>query len=140
MKNRNERGFSIIELLIVCVVIGVIVAIAIPALQKAYRVAENGNTYATLRTIASTEAGFYSQNNRYGRLSEINNILGGSIGTPSGTDINRGKYVLTMTPATPTDVELKDGYKITATRSIASEGVIYIYIVNQAGIDPPVSF
>ena len=133
MKNSGERGFSIIELLIVVVIIGVIASLAVPALQKGIRAAENGNTFATMRTISSTQVNFYSQNTRYGRLAEINNLLSSSIGTQSGNDINRGKFVLSMTPGAPTDAELRNGFTITATRNVPSEGVIYVYELTQSG-------
>ncbi|HEV7700419.1 MAG TPA: hypothetical protein VGO43_09345, partial [Pyrinomonadaceae bacterium] len=81
----------------------------------------------------STQVNFYSQNGRFGRLTEVNNLLSSSIGTASGNDLNRGKFVLSMVPATPSDVQLKDGYTITATRNVSGEGVVYQYEVTQAG-------
>ena len=133
MRNKGEGGFSVIELLLVCVVIGTIAAIAIPHLQKAIRAAENGNTFSMMRTISSTQVNYYSLNGRFGRLTEINNILSSSIGTQIGTDIIRGKFTISMAPAAPTDAELRNGFTITATRNVASEGVIYVYELTQAG-------
>ena len=133
MNDRRERGFSLIELLIVVAIVGLIASIAIPFLQKGIRAAENGNTFATMRTIASTQMNFFSQNNRFGRLIEINNILSNAIGTPSGNDVIRGKFTLSMTPGAPTDVELRNGYTITATRNVTGEGVMYVYELTQAG-------
>lgn len=133
MKNNQEKGFSLIELLIVVVVIGIVAVLAVPALQKALRVAENGNTFATMRTISSTQVGYYSQNNRFGRLAELNNMLSQSLGQGSGNTITRGKFLIDMTPAAPTDTELKNGFTITATRNVASEGVIYKYELTQSG-------
>ena len=129
----SENGFSLIELLIVVVVIGIVAALAIPAFQKATRAAENGNVYATLRTVNSTEASFFTQNGRFARVTEINNILGGSLGTNAVNSVNRGKFVITMTPPNPTDVELRDGYVITATRDVPSEGLTYVYELTQSG-------
>jgi len=133
MRNKSESGFSIIELLLVCLVIGIIAAIAVPHLQKAVRAAENGNTFSMMRTISSTQVNFYSLNNRFGRLNEINNILSGSIGTQGGNDIIRGKFLFSMAPAVPTDAELRNSYTITATRNVITEGVVYVYEVTQAG-------
>lgn len=133
MKRKGEGGFSIVELLVVCVVIGIVASIAVPHLQKALRATENGNAYATLRTIASTQVNYFSQRSRFGRLTEINNVLASSLGTPSGNEINRGKFVLSMTPAAPTDAELRNGYTVTATRNVNGEGVIYVYEVTQTG-------
>ena len=133
MRQRGESGFSLIELLIVVTVIGIIAVVAIPYLQKAIIATENSNTYATLRTVAGQQVDFYSRNNRFGRLSEINNLLSGSLGTNSGNDVNRGKFVFSMVPATPTDAQLRNGYTITATRNVAGETQVYVYQVTQGG-------
>ncbi len=133
LRMKGEKGFSLIELMIVVVVVAIIAALAVPALQKGIRAAENGNTFATMRTIASTEVSYYTQNTRFGRLTEINNVLSSSIGTPSGNELTRGKWVFSMTPAAPTDGELRNGYTITATRNVTGEGVTYVYELTQAG-------
>ena len=133
MAKNKENGFSLIELLIVVVIIGVVAALAVPMLQKGIHASENGNTFSTMRTLSSTQMSFYSQNGRFGRLSEINNILSGGLGSPSGNDVLRGKFVLSMVPATPTDAELKNGYTITAIRNVTGESTIYEYEVNQSG-------
>ena len=133
MRNRKEEGFSLIELLCVVVIIGVIAALAVPALMKARLGAENGTTFATLRSVNSTEVSFFSSNGRFGRLSEVNPIMGNGIGALSGNQIIRGKYfVFEMTPANPTDQELKDGFVITARRSISADS-IYQYELTQTG-------
>lgn len=133
MKRKNESGFSLIELVMVCLVIGIVAAIAIVHLQKGVRAAENGNTFATMRTISSTQLNYFSQNSRFGRITEINNVLSGSIGRPSGFDVVRGKFVMSMTPPNPTDAELREGYTLTATRNVSGEGQVYVYELTQAG-------
>ncbi len=133
MKRKRELGFSVVEMLIVCAVIGIIAAIAVPHLQKALRASENGNTFATMRTVASTQVNFFSQNSRFGRITEINNLLASAIGTNSGNEVTRGKFILSMTPASPTDAELRNGYTVTATRNVAGEGVVYVYQITQSG-------
>lgn len=132
-RRKDEKGFSIIELLIVCVVIGVIASLAVPHLQKALRAAENGNTFATLRTVGSSQLSYYTSNGRFGRITEINNIMSGAVGTNSGNEVNRGRFVFSMSPAAPTDAELRNGYTINATRDVTGEGVVYVYQLTQAG-------
>ena len=131
--NKNQSGFSLIELLIVVVIVGILAAVAVPALQKATRAAENGATFSTLRTIASAQVNFYSQNNRFARVTELNNLSGSSIGTNSGNDVTRGRFVISMIPATPTNPELKDSYTINAVRNVAGESVTYRYELTQSG-------
>lgn len=133
MSKSRESGFSLIELLVVVVVVGIIASIAIPGLQKGIRAAENGTTFATMRTISSSQVGYYSQNSRFGRLPEINSALSDGVGTVNGNQIVRGKFIFEMVPADPSDLDLRTGYTVTATRNVAGEGIIYKYELTQAG-------
>src|SRR5215213_9635363 len=132
MNKRLEDGFSLIELLVVVVIIGVLAALAIPAFQKGIRAAENGTTFGTMRAVASTEVSFFSQNNRFARLTELNPLMGNGVGTLAGERIIRGRYTLEMNPVSPTDAELSSGYTITATRNTADD-VLYKYELTQSG-------
>jgi prepilin-type N-terminal cleavage/methylation domain-containing protein len=133
-KQQRHAGFSLIELLIVVVVIGIIAAIAVPSLQKAIWASENGSAVAALRTISSTQAMYYQQHSRWGRLTEINPILGGSLGTVVDPKIVRRTYVFEMSPnPSPTDAELADGFTITATRDPGNGDTVYKFELSQTG-------
>jgi prepilin-type N-terminal cleavage/methylation domain-containing protein len=129
---RSQAGFSLVELLIVVVIIGIIAAVAIPAFQKGIRAAENGTVFATLRTLGSSQVSFFSQNSRFARLTEINPLLGNCLGTTVGDRVVRGRHTFEMTPLVPTDAELRSEYLITATRTIP-DGLIEVYSIDQTG-------
>lgn len=133
MKSNSEKGFSLIELLLVVVVIGIVAALAIPALQKSIVAAEAGTTFATLRTISSTQVGFFSANGRFGTLSEINSVVTGGIGRTAGNQIFRKSFTFDMVPANPTPDELREGYTVLATRQVVGDPVIFQYELTQAG-------
>lgn len=129
---KSEAGFSLIELLIVVVIIGVIAALGVPALSKGIRSAENGTTFATLRTVSSAQAGFFSQNSRFARIAELNVQNKSAFGTTAGDRVIRGKYTFEMNPVTPTDEELKNEFTMTATRSVADD-TVYKYELTHTG-------
>jgi prepilin-type N-terminal cleavage/methylation domain-containing protein len=68
---KREQGFSLIELLIVVVIIGVIAAIAIPALQKARRNAQAGSAVQSLRTISTAENLYERRYSVYATLIDL---------------------------------------------------------------------
>lgn len=137
MRNKNQSGFSLIELLLVVVIIGVISTIAVPSLLKARAAAENGGAYAMLRTVATLQTQFYAQKNRYARLGELNVSQNNGLGTVSGTTLTRQRFIFEMTPAAPTDAELANGYTVTATRIVGAGETPIVYSVNQTGAITP---
>ncbi len=116
-KRQNQSGFSLIELLMVVVIVGILATIGIPSLSKSREAAEKGVIIGVLRTLHSHQTIYLSENGRYARLRELNSYFQNSIGTTSGNRINRGNYMFSMSPTNPSLTSLRTRYRVIAYRN-----------------------
>ncbi len=74
---QNQRGFTLLELLVVAAIIAIIAAIAIPALLNARRAAWQSRAKGTLRSIGSSQLAYQGTNNnkKYGTFDALKKDL-----------------------------------------------------------------
>ena len=91
--NKNEKGFSLVELLVVVIIIAIVAAIAIPNLLASRRAANEASAISSLRTIHSAEATYQATAGlgiNYGTLVQLNaaglidSVLGAATSQKSG--------------------------------------------------------
>jgi type IV pilus assembly protein PilA len=69
---KSQKGFSLVELLVVVIIIAIIAAIAIPNLLSSRRVANEAAAVSSLRTVHSAQATYQALNTPvYGSLADL---------------------------------------------------------------------
>ena len=114
MKLSNQKGFSLVELLVVVIIIAIVAAIAIPNLLASRRAANEASAQSSMRTIHSAEATYQATvggGTLYGTLVELNtnglidSALGAATSQKSGYGfaLTTGSqiYCATGAPITP---------------------------------------
>jgi len=67
----KQEGWTLIEILTVCLILGIIFAFALPSYMQARRVAYEDNAIGRLRRIALAESRFYGEYGRFGGFVEL---------------------------------------------------------------------
>lgn len=127
---RSESGFSLIELMLIVVIVGLLATIAIPSLLKSRDAAEKAAAIGTLHTLHINQTGFYTHTDRYASLVELNNYTGKKLGTVSGTTLLRGNYTYYIFPSTPGMIQNR--FTILAMR-FKDRRVISAFLMEQDG-------
>lgn len=102
MRQSNQRGFSLIELVITVTIIGIIAAIAIPAYNAMKMRGARTEAMSTLTEVAHLQERWYSNNGTYADSLA-------TIDAPTSSENNKYTISLTFDSSTP------DEFEVTAT-------------------------
>lgn len=111
-KRGNSRGFTLIEILIVVIIIAVLAGLAVPMFQG---MVERSRRAEALQYLASTRAAltrYFAENNTYVDATLDN--IGFNPNQPGGGQTNHFDYVISNVTV--------DTFTITATRNAAAKG------------------
>ena len=94
--SRRADGFTLIELMIVVVIVGILAAIAYPAYQQHVREGKRADAHAALLRIATLEEKFFSNNNTYTTVATV-------LGYAANPAISNDRYwAVSITSVNPT--------------------------------------
>ena len=129
---KSNKGFSLVELLIVVAIILVIAAIAIPNLLQARISANESSAAGSLRTMGSAEAAYFAAYPAVGYSADIASLGGPASCTPSPT--TAGLIDSSLSSAIPGGAG-KSGYYFLATGVMTGGATTYTaYVVGAAPI------
>ena len=118
-KQRNQRGFSLIELMIVIAIIGILIAVGVTGYKAAMRAANEAAAVKTLRTIAEQQMLYFNAHQRssFGTFEEMRkeDLLDSRF--DGATPVVDG-YVYTM-KVIPKSTTAQAGYTINADPQVA---------------------
>jgi len=94
--SREEKGFTLIELLVVIIILGILVAIAVPSYLSFKDKANNNSAQANIRAVVPSVESYFSDNATYVGMTPAN------LKSTYDQAIDTGKYTIPAANLTAT--------------------------------------
>jgi prepilin-type N-terminal cleavage/methylation domain-containing protein len=139
---RNNRGFSLPELLIVVAIIGIIASIAVPALLEAQRASREAAAIQTLRTIVTAENTYISTKGGYQQYGDGPQLSGAGLIDSAFLTAPSNRYQVALTLGSPGTTYTATSEPISPTTTghfyyTSNDGVIHWHAGASAGPGDP---
>lgn len=126
LNHNRERGFTLIELMIVVVIIGILAALAIPRFMTATTRSKQSEAKQLLKQIYTMQRAYRQENGVYTDMGT--QAAGGSFANIGVEIMTNAKYTYVMTAADPTL-----DFLCTATANLDDDAAIDTWTIDQTG-------
>ena len=116
MKRMNQKGFTLIELIITIVIIGILAAVAIPKFQSLSSDAEKGVAAGVAAALASATSV------NYAKSKLPNPVICTGANTPAGCTYFPLTDCATLATAAPALADIPALYAVTGTATLTNDG------------------
>ncbi len=147
--DRNQQGFTLIELMIVVAIIGILAAIAIPNFLKYQAKSRQAEAKIILGGIFVAETSYFGEQARYGSFAEVGfylagstnlytylslacGVAGGANGGTAGVDTINAGVGGVQAEGTPAALNSANGFTAPAAAQLDTDTVLDQWHVNNA--------
>lgn len=127
--HKSSKGFTLIELMIVVVIIGILAALAIPRFMRSTTKAKQSEARQLLKQVYTMQRAYRQENDNYACNGAVASATAPAAFAVLGVDIgSTARFTYTMTSAT------QNAFTCTATANLDDDATVDTWTINQNGV------